>query len=61
MGFLTEILSATVKVAITPVAVIKDVGHILSGEDPCATKTTLESAASDLGESLDELGRGNLL
>lgn len=47
MGFFSNIISATIKVAITPVAVVKDVVNVATGEDADATKSLLESAGDD--------------
>jgi len=33
MGFFSDIISATVKVALTPVAIVKDVANIATGEE----------------------------
>jgi hypothetical protein len=61
MGFLTNLLSATVKTALTPVAVVKDAVNIATGEDVDATKDLLSSAVSDIAEGLDDLGDGEVL
>lgn len=55
MGFFSSIISATVKVALTPVAVVKDVVNIATGEEADATKELLESAGEDLEEAGDEI------
>ena len=47
MGFLSNIISSTVKVALTPVAVVKDVVNVATGEDANATKDLLNSAMED--------------
>lgn len=52
---ITGVTSAVVKVALTPVAIVKDVANIATGEDPDATKSLLESAGDDLEEVGDEL------
>jgi hypothetical protein len=61
MGFLTNLLSATVKTALTPIAVVKDAVNIATGEDADATKDLLSSAVSDIAEGLDDLGDGEVL
>ena len=61
MGFLSNILSATVKTALTPVAVLKDVANVATGEEACATKKLLQSAVNDLEDATDDLGESNLL
>jgi hypothetical protein len=63
MGFLTNLVSATVKTALTPLAVVKDVVDVATGNEPENTKKLLKSAAKDaeraadtmLGENEDEL------
>ena len=61
MGFLTNIISATVKTVLTPVAVVKDVVNIATGEEADATKNLLSSAAEDVADAADELGDGEFL
>jgi len=61
MGFLTNLLSATVKTALTPIAVVIDAVNIATGEDVDATKDLLSSAVSDIAEGLDDLGDGEVL
>ena len=38
MGFLTNMFSAAVKTALTPVAVVKDAVNVVTGEEPDTTK-----------------------
>jgi hypothetical protein len=52
---LTDLASATVKVALTPVAVVKDVVNVATGEDPDATKNLLDSAGDDLKDAGNEI------
>jgi hypothetical protein len=60
MGFLTNMFSSVVKVAITPVAVVKDVVDVATGDDPKNTKKLLKSAVKDAEEGMDDLiGEGN--
>jgi hypothetical protein len=54
MGFFSDILSATVKVALTPIAIIKDVVNIATGQELDATKGLLQSAGEDLSDAVDE-------
>lgn len=61
MGFLTNLISATVKTALTPIAVVKDVVNVATGEDADATKKLLSSAAEDVSDAGDDLGDGELL
>jgi len=61
MGFLTNMISATIKTALTPIAVVKDVVNVATGEDADATKKLLSSAAEDVSDAGDDLGDGELL
>lgn len=53
MGFLTNIISATVKTALTPIAVVKDVVDVAIGNEAENTKELLESAAKDAERATD--------
>ena len=55
MGFFGNILSATVKVVLTPVAIVKDSANIVMGKDVDATKKLMESAKDDVSDALDSL------
>jgi hypothetical protein len=61
MGFLTNLVSATIKTALTPVAVIKDAVDVVRGEEPETTKSLLSSAAGDVEDAADDLGDGEFL
>lgn len=52
---ISDLTSATVKVAMTPIAVVKDVVNVATGEEPEATKELLKSAGKDLGDAGDRL------
>ena len=58
MGFFSNILSATVKVVLTPVAVVTDVVAIVKGEEPDNTKDLLKSAGEDWDDAVDEATGG---
>lgn len=60
MGFLTNIISATVKTALAPIAIVKDAVDIATGEEPNSTKKILKSAAKDASRAGDAmLGENN--
>ena len=61
MGFLTNVLSATIKTALTPIAVAKDVVNIATGEEVDSTKSLLESAKEDVEEGFEDIGDGEFL
>ena len=54
-GFVCNVASAAIKVAVTPVAIVKDVVDITQGYEPEATANTLGSAIEDVVDSIDEL------
>lgn len=56
--------SAVVKVALSPVAIVKDVANVAMGEEVDATKSLLGSAVDDAEDAMDDLigeGDGGLL
>jgi hypothetical protein len=58
MGFLSDIVSATIKTALTPVAVVKDVVNVITDKEPNATKDLLNSACEDVSDAVDEITGG---
>lgn len=52
---LSDLTSAVVKTALTPIAVAKDAVNVVIGEKPDNTKELLKSAADDLEEAADDL------
>jgi hypothetical protein len=60
MGFLSNIISATVKTALTPVAVVKDVVNVATGEEADATKNLIKSAGGDTAEAIADLVEGEM-
>lgn len=60
MGFFSNIISATVKVALTPVAIVKDVVKVVQEEEPDTTKELLDSAKDDAEEAADNLADGDM-
>lgn len=61
MGFLSNIISATVKTALTPVAIAKDAVNVVTGEEAGNTKKLLNSASDDVSEGFEDLGEADLL
>lgn len=53
MGFLTNIISAAVKTALTPISVAKDAVDVALGNEAENTKELLESAAKDAERAAD--------
>lgn len=60
MGFLSNLVSATVKTALTPVAVVKDAVNVVKGEEADSTKNLLNSVGEDLKDAGDDLVDGNV-
>ena len=60
MGFFSNLIGATVKVALSPIAVVKDVVNVATGEDADATKELLQSAKDDASDSIEDLADGDL-
>ena len=60
MGFLSNMISATVKTVLTPVAIVKDVVNVATGEDADATKNLLKSAVEDVKDAGEDLMDGDL-
>lgn len=58
MGFLTKILSATIKTVTTPVAVVADV---LSDGETDHTGKNIDGAIEDVSDAVDDLINGDLL
>jgi hypothetical protein len=58
MGFLSNIVSATIKTALTPVAVVKDVVNVATGNEVDTTKNLLESAGDDVSDAIDDITGG---
>lgn len=51
MGFFGNIISATVKTVATPIAIVKDVVNVATGEEVNATKKHVESIGDDLEDA----------
>jgi hypothetical protein len=60
MGFFSNIISATVKTALTPIAIVKDAVSVVTGEEVTATKELLDDAKKDAEKAADNLADGNL-
>jgi len=55
MGFFSNLTSAIVKTALTPVAVVKDAYDVVTGEEPENVKDLLSSAGDDLSDAVDNM------
>lgn len=54
-GFIGEVASAGIKLAVTPIAVVDDVFSIVTGSEPDTTKKFIKSAGNDLEKAVDEI------
>jgi hypothetical protein len=61
MGFLSNLVGATIKTALTPVAVLKDTVNVVTGEEADSTKKLIQSAADDLSDAGEDLADGDIL
>lgn len=61
MGFLSNVLSSAVKVALSPITILQDSANIIDGEKPDATENLLKDASKDLGQAFNDLGDGEIL
>jgi len=55
MGFFSNIISATVKTVISPIAIVKDVVNVAIGEEANNTKKLLESAGRDASNAVKDV------
>lgn len=60
MGFLSKMISATVKTVLTPIAIVKDVANVIQDKDVTATEDLISGVVEDLSDATDELTDGNL-
>ena len=60
MGFFSEILGATVKTVLTPIAVVADVVEVATGNEPNNTKNLVKSVVKDTSKAMDDLCDGEL-
>ncbi|MGH1438267.1 MAG: hypothetical protein ACRBG0_27790 [Lewinella sp.] len=55
MGFFSNVVSGTVKLAITPVAAARDVVNVAQGKEADAVKSTIQSSMDDFGEAMEDM------
>jgi DNA-binding protein YbaB len=61
MGFFSNIISAAVKTALTPVAVTVDAVKLATGEDADTTSDLLTSAAENVTTAVEDLTEGEII
>jgi hypothetical protein len=55
MGFFDNIISAAVKTVITPIALVKDVANVVTGEEVNSTKKHIESITDDVEDAFNDI------
>lgn len=55
MGFFSDVFSGVVKVALTPLAIVKDAVDVVKGEEANNTKSLLKSAGEDFENAIDDI------
>lgn len=60
MGLFSNLISATVKTALTPVAIVKDTVNVVVGVEADATKNHIESVKEDIEDAMDDFTDGEL-
>ena len=58
MGFLSSIVGAVVKTALTPVAVVVDVAKVAVSVEPDTTKNLVKEAVKDAEDAMDSITGG---
>jgi hypothetical protein len=61
MSLFGNVFSGLVKVALTPVAIVKDVVDVAKGDEPENTKALIESAGEDAKDAMDDLADGEII
>lgn len=50
MGFLGKLIGTAVKTVITPVAIVKDVGNVITGDEVNSTEKHIDSIVDDIDD-----------
>lgn len=61
MSLFNNLISATIKTALTPVALIADVVHVINGEEPTSTINMVVSATEDVKDGISQGIEGDIL
>jgi len=54
-NFVTKLASASIKAALTPIAIVVDTVEVLKGTEPSETGKLLDSAMDDVNDATDEI------
>ncbi len=60
MSLFSNLISATIKTALTPVAIIADVVHVINGEKPTSTIDMVTSATEDVKDGVSQAIEGDI-
>ena len=55
MGFFSNLVGSVVDIALTPIAVAKDVVNVVTGNETDATKNQIEKAGNKLSDAIDDI------
>ena len=61
MSLFSNLISATIKTALTPVAIIADVVHVINGEEPTSTIDMVTSATEDVKDGISQGIEGDIV
>jgi hypothetical protein len=61
MSLFSNLISATIKTALTPVTIIADVVHIINGEEPTSTIDMVTSATEDVKDGVSQAIEGDIV
>jgi hypothetical protein len=61
MSLFSNLINATIKTALTPVALIADVVHVINGEEPASTINMVVSATEDVKDGISQGIEGDIV
>ena len=61
MSLFSNLISATIKTALTPVALIADVVHVINSEEPASTINMVVSATEDVKDGISQGIEGDIV
>jgi hypothetical protein len=61
MSLFSNLISATIKTALAPVAIIADVVHVINGEEPTSTIDMIASATEDVKDGISQGIEGDIV
>lgn len=61
MSLLSSLINATIKAALTPVALVADIVHVVNGEAPVSTMEMISSAVEDVKDGVSQGIEGDIV